>query len=327
MRNLAVNWWIDHSWRQAWPYIPTDYVEELQGLSDGSGVPLKEIWRMHAIPDRTYTCANFAAWGRATAGGRLIHMRNLDWTINAGIQRYPAVFVVRPAGKCAFINVGWAGFIGGLSGVSERGISIGQVGADTADASFAGIPMVFLMRRVLEQAATLDEAAYIIDRSPRTVGVNYVVADAREPRGLAIETTRHFAQIFSADDPREHRVTYARPVCDAVLRADTAVDTVIRDEQYASGGNPKQDGAEAPTGSAYEVRYVGQASRLQAAAGTLDVEGAKGIARAVAPASNVQSVIFAWPEVWVANADGATPAAQTAYYPLNAEELFNRREP
>ena len=42
----------------------------------------------------------------------------------------------------------------------------------------------------------------------------------------------------------------------------------------------------------------------------------------VAPDSNVQSVVFAWPDVWVANAQGLTPAARTTYHRFNLEQLF-----
>ncbi|MBI2104006.1 MAG: hypothetical protein HYT90_00290 [Candidatus Omnitrophica bacterium] len=319
---LAVNWWLDRAWAQAVPFVPADALEELRGLADGSGVPLRELFRLHAIPDRTYSCSNFAAWGRATAGGRLIHVRNLDWNIGAGIQRFPVVFVVRPSGKRAFVNVGWAGFIGVLTGANDAGLSIGQIGAETVDATFRGEPMVFVMRRVLEEAGTVDEAASLIRQARRTVGVNYVVADARAKRAVAIETTRRHVRVFEADDPGERGVAYARPMADAVFRADTAMDPDIRERQTASGGDPRRAGLEAPSGSAYEVRYLGQAAGLHARFGALDAAAAREIAQAVAPSSNIQSVVFAWPKAWIANANGTTPAAQTTYYHLNVEELF-----
>ena len=322
---LAVNWWLDLAWAQAFPFVPADVLQELRGLSAGSGVPLQELFRLHAIPDRTYSCSNFAAWGRATDGGRLLHVRNLDWNIKAGLQRFPVVFVVRPRGKQAFVNVGWAGFIGVLTGVNETGLSIGQVGAETAEATFRGEPMVFLMRRVLEEAGGVDEAASLIRRARRTVGVNYVVADARAKRAVAVETTSRRVRVFEADDPAEHGVRYARPMPDAVFRADIAIDSGIRERQLASGGDPRRPGLEDPSGSAYEVRYLGQAAGLRAHFGDLDAEAAREIARTVAPGSNIQSVVFAWPKAWIANADGATPAAQTTYHPLDVKALLTRR--
>jgi hypothetical protein len=45
------------------------------------------------------------------------------------------------------------------------------------------------------------------------------------------------------------------------------------------------------------------------------------IAREIAPASNIQSVIYAFPDFWVANAKNGIPAAQTEYIHFNFEEL------
>lgn len=318
----AVNWWLDAAWRQSAPFIPADYLEELRGLADGSGVPLRELWRLHTIPDRTYSCSNFAAWGRATAGGRLIHVRNLDWNIDAGIQRFAVVFVIRPNGKHAFLNIGWAGFVGVLTGINEARLSIGQIGAETVDVTFRGEPMAFVMRRVLEEGENAEEAASVILDAKRTVGVNYVVADAKAKQALAIETTRRHFRIFQADDPAEHAVAYARPVADAVFRADTAIDPIIRDRQIASDGDPRRPGLEEPGGSAYDIRYLGQAAGLQTHYGALNPDSAQAIAGAVAPDSNIQSVVFAWPDLWVANAQGLTPAARTTYYHFNLEQLL-----
>ena len=227
-------------------------------------MPLQELYRLHAIPDRTYACANFAAWGQRTAGGRLIHVRNLDWTIGTGVQQFAVVFVVRPDGKRAFVNIGWAGMIGVLTGVNEAQLSIGQVGAETMDADFRGEPMVFLMRRILEEADDVEAAARLMREATRTVGVNYVVADAKARRALAIETTRSHVRVFEADDAAEHGVSYARPMVDAVFRADTAIDPTIRERQIASNGDPRRPGLEDPLGSsAYDVRYLGQANGLK----------------------------------------------------------------
>ena len=321
--SLAANWWLDRPWIQAMPFVPGDALEELRGLAEGAGVPVRELWRLHAIPDRTYACSNFAAWGRATAGGRLIHARNLDWNIRAGIQQHAAVFVVRPTGQQAFVNVGWAGFIGVLSGINEQQVSIGQIGAATVDATWKGMPMVFVMRQVLERASTLGEAVRIIQDAPRTVGANYVIADAKVPTALAVETTHRRVSAFEADDPKEQGVSYAAPLGDCVFRADTAVDPQIRDWQVASGGNPKTPGLEPPTGSAYAVRYLGQGEGLRQRYGRLDAAGAIAIAKTIAPDSNVQSVVFAWPIMWVANAQDTPPAAKTTYHELDLEDLFN----
>ena len=323
IRSWLASWWLNRVWRQAKPFVPRAYLEELRGLSDGAGVPLRELFRLHAIPDRTYSCSSFAAWGSVTADGRLIHSRNLDWNIDVGIQRFATVFVVRPEGKHAFINLGWAGFIGVLSGINGAQISIGQIGAETTEATYRGIPMIFLMRRVLEETSDLDAAARLIQEAPRTVGVNYVIADAKRRRAIAIETTHRQARVFEADDPKEHGVAYARPMAQAIFRADAAMDPQIRERQLASNGDPTRAGLEDPAGSsAYDVRYLGQANGLAQRRGTLDLQSALELVKAVAPSSNVQSAIFAWPDVFVANAQETERAAYTDYHRLDAQRLL-----
>jgi len=206
--------------------------------------------------------------------------------------------------------------------VNEQGISIGQIGAETVDVSWRGLPMAFLMRQVLEDSAGLDDAVGLITQAPRTVGVNYLVADAQAKRGVAIETTRRLSALFEANDPKEQGVRDARPMDDVVFRADTAMDTAIRDRQLASGGDPRRPGLEPPSGSAYAVRYLKQAEGIRERYGRIDLEHARAIMQSVAPDSNVQSVVFAWPDIWIANAQGTTPAAQTPYHRLDLEELF-----
>ena len=307
------------------PFIPQDALVELRGVADGSGVRLRDLLRLHAFADASSSgCSSFVAFGRATSDGRLYHSRNLDWNIRAGIQRHAVIFVVHPAGrdKRSFISVGYAGFIGVLTGINSRGISVTQIGAKSADRTFRGLPMPFLLRQVLERSASLDEAVAIVRDARRTVGYHYVFADAKRKLAIVLETTRTLCAVFTPNDPRETSVPYALAVPDALFRGDTALDPTVRERQWASKGDPRKPGLEPPGGSAYEVRYRGQGERLRAAFGALDAAGALAIMRAVAPPSNVQSVLFAWPELWVANARDLAPAATQPYHHFNARELM-----
>ena len=307
------------------PHIPADDLVELQGVADGSGVRLQDLQRILAFADLSSSgCSSFVAFGRATADGRLLHGRNLDWNIQAGIQRHAVIFVVHPAGRerRSFVSVGYAGFIGVLTGINSRGISVAQIGAATADRTLRGMPMPLLLRQVLERAASLDEAIAIVRNAPRTVGYNYVFADAKRKLAGVLETTKTLCAAFAPNDPREASVAYAITVPDAVFRADTALDAAVRERQWASKGNPKQPGLEPPGGSAYEVRYRGQGERLREHVGALTTDDALAIMKAVAPPSNVQSVVFAYPDLWVANARDLAPAATQPYHHFNVRSLM-----
>jgi isopenicillin-N N-acyltransferase-like protein len=314
---------LDQAWKQMEPFVPPRYLEELKGLADGAGIPLVTLKRVHAIPDLTsVACASFAVSGSATLKGEMIHIRNLDWAIHSGIQDYAAILVVRPVGLKPFVNIGWLGFIGVITGINDRGISVAQIGAESADADLAGIPMPFLQRKVLEEADNLHEAVEIVRRADRTVGYNYLFADAQAKQAVALETTHsHCAVFWMGSEPEG---PYVESVADAIFRSDFALDEQVRQRQWAARGQPDRAGLESPVGSsAYDIRYRGQAALLRRFHGAVDPEVAMAIARAIAPNSNIQSVVFAYPRLWVANAQGNRPAASQRYREIDLRTLFS----
>ena len=315
---------LDQAWAQMEPFVPPAYLEEMQGIADGAEVPLKSLQRVHALPElMATTCAGFAAFGKATRDGKLIQIRNLDWAIQSDVQDYSALFLFRPRDGHPFVSVGWLGFIGVVSGINENGISVGEIGAETADASMKGIPMPFLLRRVLQESDDLKAAANIVIDAPRTSGYNYLFADAKAKQAIAIETTHRHCAVFWAD--QEPNARFRVPVTNAIVRSDTAFDPIVRDLQKASRGDPSKPGLESPVGAgSYDIRYRGQSKLLLQFYGSIDPEIATAIARAIAPRSNVQSVIYAYPQIWVANAHRRRPAVTQTYREINLEDLFKK---
>jgi hypothetical protein len=199
------------------------------------------------------------------------------------------------------------------------------VGSDSVDETFKGTPMPFLLKRVLRRARSLDDAERIITIANRTSGFNYVFADAKRKQALAIETTAKHFQVFRDNDPKES-VSYGMPIPNALLRADVAMDPVIRDLQTCSHGDPKKEGLEPPDGSsAYDRRYKMQSELVRENYGALTAEIARGIAQRIAPDSNIQSVVYQFPDFWVANATDELPAARTEYRRFNVDDLLRQR--
>ena len=71
------------------------------------------------------------------------------------------------------------------------------------DESFAGIPMIFLIREALRQGGTLEEALQVFRKGPRTCGYNFIVADGKIPDARAIEVTRSLMLEFAPGDKAE----------------------------------------------------------------------------------------------------------------------------
>lgn len=175
---LAGEWFPDKiraAWSRLEKFVPEDYIAEMRGIAQGSGIDLEEIRLANVFPE-LFHCSGFVVKGACTADGKLYHGRVLDYMTNIGLQYYAVVAVVRQPGKKAFANIGYAGFTGCVSGINEKKIAIGQMGAG-GEGQWDGMPMAHLVRKALEESSTLDEAKAVLTNARRTCGYYYVLSD------------------------------------------------------------------------------------------------------------------------------------------------------
>lgn len=214
-------------------HFPPEYIEEMKAIVKGleaaeitdityedvrTGVTQAEI--MHHDPNSPPGCSNFAAWGKWTSDGRLLHGRNLDWDIVSGAQDAAMIMVWRPKGGIPFMMVGWAGSIGSVSGMNAKGITIGEMTSQTTEETFDGLPLFLIMRRILEKSSTLDEAVAIMQQGPRTTGWNFVIGDAKTPDARALEVDAKNCEVFAPNDSKEGQETGHASMSDCVRRTN-----------------------------------------------------------------------------------------------------------
>ncbi len=211
------------------PFIPEDYMEEMKGLAEGSGVPLKEIHLFHSIPTR-FHCTGAAAFGEATVDGRLYHTRSLDYSLNIGsektVQENAVLILYQPTSGNAHAVLSFAGMIGCVSGMNEKGISIGEIGNSCRDESYAGMPMILMLREALETCNDLDDVVRFIRKSPRTCGFTFIVGDGKIPSACALEVSHSRMAVGlpgdSGSNPSPHF-----PIPNAVRRGNYFVDKTM----------------------------------------------------------------------------------------------------
>ena len=213
------NFLLDEAYKTMEPFIPKDDKEEMEGLADGSGISLKNIQRVHAIPGLSETsCSAIAAFGKATQDGNLYQLRILDYIMELGIQEHPTITVYQPDDGNPFVNIGWAGFIGVISGMNKEGIAISEMGyggprdeqpgisAPGPEETLHGIPMIFLMKKVLQYADNVEQATGIMKSAERTNYYVYVIGDGitetgiPEARGYIV--TKKSCDVYTDNDPK-----------------------------------------------------------------------------------------------------------------------------
>jgi len=175
-------------------HVPHEFREEMQALADSAGVTYEDILALNTFLDtdaiveseKSY-CINLVAYGPATADGRLLHGRNLDFPTAGFAEKTAAVFIYHPEHGNGFLSVAWAGFIGALTGMNEHGLTVTEITSRTRHVSPEGIPLMLLLRLVLQYAGNIEEAIGIIRSSPRTAGFNITLTDWRVPEAVCVE--------------------------------------------------------------------------------------------------------------------------------------------
>jgi hypothetical protein len=276
------------------PFVDERYLREMDALAVAAGLDREEVRLANFFPE-LFHCSGFAVFGRATVEGRLYHGRVLDYLRGVGLEPNAVVIVHQPDAGYAWANVSYGGFVGSVTAMNERRISIGEMGG-RGEGNWDGKPMAQLVREVMEKAATLDEAVAIMRRGPRTCEYYYVIADGNSRQAVGIAAT---PDTFEVVRPGEAHPRLPRAIPDAVL---------------LSAGD----------------RYETLAGRVQEQHGQLGVDEARRLMdRPVAMNSNIHSVLFA-PETldfWVANADSQNVASHCRYTHYNLAQLLNRPPP
>jgi len=276
-------WFLDvlrDAWKRLEPHTPREYLDEMQGLANGSGLSPEEVRLANAFPE-LFHCSGFALFGKATVGGKLLHGRVLDYMTELGFQREAVVFVVKKRGAIPFANVGYAGFIGSVSGMNARQVAFGEMGGG-GEGQWDGTPMAILMRMGLERARTLDEAIALFRDARRTCEYYYVISDGKGPSAVGVSATAGKIEFVRPGQPHPKLPT---PLDDTVLM---------------SAGE----------------RYRHLVERVKAKYGKIDERAALDLMkRPVAMRSNLHDVLFVPQDLvfYVANARGRSPACDQPY--------------
>lgn len=194
---------------EAAPYMQQHWYDEMQGLSDASGVDYKLIRRLHMFGELTQgDCSFYGIWGDATAGGKTLQLRALDWDTHAGLQNAPTITIYHAASPTlggSFANVGWAGWLGTLTGMNEHNIGISEIGISYPDntwgnESYIGIPFIYLERLILERAHSYLDAEALIMNATRTCRLVLGFADGNAGTARLTQYSHSIVRFFNDTD-------------------------------------------------------------------------------------------------------------------------------
>lgn len=198
-------------WNSMKDNIPQNYIEEMQGMANGSNVSWDKIVILNTMPAvvNLYMCSDMSAWGSATKNGEVIHYRSFDVTLDIKdevsgkhLQELQAIVLRNPDYGYRSVSFSLIGDVGSWGGFNEKGIAVGEASCGTDDTTFAGINIAFRMRMVHDYADSMDDAIDILN-SNRDCGWNLIVSDGNTKKGVVIEQTANHVYFGDWDDPIE----------------------------------------------------------------------------------------------------------------------------
>lgn len=303
------------------PYMPQEYIEEIQGLGDGANVSYTELLLLQIdadLPGRGWTgCSGFAVFGDATVDGHLYHGRSLDCPLDP--QPSGLVTVYEPESGNAFVNIGHFGTVGVHVGMNKKGISLGLKFSSSSDKTLDGMPILLILRKVLQYSNNLTEAISIINQTDRTTGWNLILGNGKNLNACAVEISDNYCKVFWAGDPAED-ISPHFSVENAVYRTNHYVDP-----ELAATQRFPYDPRDSWNWS--WNRYEKLSQLILENYGKIDAEMSIQFLKTPPVAGwypNRQSVVFDSTdlELWIANANSTTSAYLQEFLYLSHQDLF-----
>ena len=231
-KNVSIDELVD-IWNIMKNYIPQEYLDETQGLADGSDLPIDYInianMLQIVIGTKLYACSGFSIWGSSTIDGNIIHGRSFDYPrwiqdpiTGKYVQENQILLIRKPDNRYASMTPSLAGLYGG-GGINENGVVFGSLGSWSNDYSYYGTPMRIIIPMLLDKATNAEEAINILILN-RTIGYNAIISDAKKNIGFVVEQTRNITYIGTWNNSVESNYPFYS-IKDVVRRSNLFINT------------------------------------------------------------------------------------------------------
>ncbi|MFB0499292.1 isopenicillin-N N-acyltransferase-like protein [Mucilaginibacter sp. OAE612] len=201
--------------------VSEEYKEEIYGISKSAsdkyqyiGSNYQRILNYHAAHDIGHAlqsmalvgCTSFGTWNDRSADGTMIVGRNFDFYVGDNFAHDKIVAFFNPSEGHKFMTITWGGFVGAVSGMNEKGLSV-TINADKTNIpSGSATPVSLVAREILQYAQNIKEAIAIAKKRKMFVSESFLVASAEDNKAVVIEKTPDTLDVY---DPRQNYIVCA----------------------------------------------------------------------------------------------------------------------
>lgn len=194
-------------------FVPEEFREEIFGISlscsdefNAIGPAYERQLNFHGAHDIGHTmqeymlvgCSSFGVWNDKSSDSTLLIGRNFDFFVGDDFAKNKLVSFVSPHKGYKYAAIGWAGMVGVLSGMNEKGLTITINAAKGDIPTSAAMPISLLAREILQYASTIDEAYKIAESRHTFVSESLLIGSAIDGKAAIIEKTPSQIALFQS---------------------------------------------------------------------------------------------------------------------------------
>tara|TARA_A100001015_G_C15026224_1_gene730622 strand:+ start:434 stop:2416 length:1983 start_codon:yes stop_codon:yes gene_type:complete len=165
-------------------YIKQEDIDEIKGISDGSGIDLNEIIAITIMPELFHQHCMLLT---KLDGNDQVFLRTLDYffSMNKHILK-----IYHNKDKNSFCELGIPGTIWTMTAVSEKLICIGETSGNIEQKSnLSGTPFYFYFKNILQNCRNIDESIKLINKIKRNNNIFIMISSLLENKCKLIESS------------------------------------------------------------------------------------------------------------------------------------------